>query len=208
MRTDNTTAATSSTAASAVWRRLRRDGAVRRCAPDRPRVHSTEPGVIDSTDQRLAYDDIVSRRRWQRAIGHHVASLFATVLLAVVALGVLGVHALSTPGEGHHPSALPMRAAVMAPDSDARPTTAHDGRTSTHGGDRQSHDNDVFMLCGVMLVAVGAIGLMTWLLHGAVRKWRLVKDGTPAVGRTASAPRPPFRGHSPPRSLACSVIRC
>ena len=77
LRTDNTTAATSSTAASAVWRRLRRDGAVRRCAPDRPRVHSTETGVIDSTDQRLAYDDIVSRRRWQRAIGHHVASLFA-----------------------------------------------------------------------------------------------------------------------------------
>jgi hypothetical protein len=100
-----------------------------------------------------------------------------------------------------------MGAAMMPSDIDARLTTSHDLGTSTNEGN-QGRDHDMLMLCGVMLVAVGVIGLITWLLHRARRKWRMVRDGKPASEHTTSAPRPRSRGHSPPPSLAYSVIRC
>jgi len=70
------------------------------------------------------------------------------------------------------------------------------------------HDQDALMLCGVMLAAAGLAGLLTWLLRRARAQWRLVALWTAHLGRAVFSPRPRSRSHSPPASLAYSVIRC
>ena len=149
--------------------------------------------------------------RVSRGVAHRAASLALSALLAALALGVLGMQALSAPGAGHHTAMSSMGTAMLSGVSDGHASSPHDPGPATGASEQghgQGHGHDALMLCGVMLAAVGIAGLLMWLLDGAWRQWRQVLARLHAAGRSALVPSPRSRGHSPPLCLAYSVIRC
>jgi len=133
-----------------------------------------------------------------------LASAALCVLFAALGLGLLGMHALASPGAGHHAIAPSMGAAMLPGATELHPEPSLVDRTGI--GRPSSHDDLAMMLCGLMLAASGFAGLILRLRRGAVRQWRPIQQ--PATAGAAARGRPNSRGLSPPSSLAFRVIRC
>ena len=134
------------------------------------------------------------------------ASAALTVLLATLALGVLGMHALMAPGVGHH-APSPSMGAAMLPDASEAYEQSPSGSDPAIHALHQAHDHDALTFCGVMLASAGIAWLLIGLLHDARRRWRLIGLQVTASFRCLSWPQR-ARGLSPPSVLAHSVIRC
>lgn len=139
------------------------------------------------------------------------------VVTAAIALGILGMHALSAPPAGTstvHTTVIGAGAGAGAgatPPSDA-PNHGTHGTHGTHAdsqGDDGAHGSHgdgaghIMMLCAAMLAAA-ALLVLGARTRGLTRWWVVL---APAVV-DAIAPRPPPGGTGPPAAWRFSVIRC
>lgn len=127
------------------------------------------------------------------------------VLVAVLVLGILGMHALTSHGAG----APPVTGASTVAGRDATQPMAHLRHDAPTTGEASGHHpgqatGAAMVLCMVMLAATALAGLGL-LLGRPLRPLRL-----PGLGPVPTALRPRTRasGSGPPSAWRFSVIRC